>query len=187
MLTMNPLDRCLLLAIAHSTAVANNTLNREAVNRLDSSFGPSRELKAFLEPVDCPAHEVLLNACHVLDIDGLILATRTFEPYNYAQLVVVLESSTVICVADGTGLSMQQRPRMHEVSALFQKLDELGLIRTARMFTQTVPDTSDLAPADVIAAIIAAAKPVPFDLHRFLVAMAGDTFFEEASFRADRS
>ena len=179
---------------AVAATLPGRSMNSEITDRLAASLLPNRGLLRLLEAIDLPkavriatpttsaAVERILTACRELGADRVTVAARA-DDLNHAQLVVLVESSSLVAIADDTSLSMARGSRILDVEDLFRNLDGLGLLASARMLTQHVPDTRGLEPAEAIDVIAKASRGAPLDLAQFLGALSGHGLFDEARFR----
>jgi hypothetical protein len=179
---------------AVAAALPGRSMNSEITDRLAASLQPNRGLLRLLEAIDLPktvriatpttsaAVDRILTACRELGADRVTVAARA-DDLNYAQLVVLVESSSLLAIADDTCLSMARGSRILDVEDLFRNLDGLGLLASARMFTEPVPHTHDMAPAAAIDAMVKTSRPVPLDLGKFLDVLSGHGLFDESRFR----
>jgi hypothetical protein len=82
-------------------------------------------------------------------------------------------------------LNMARRPRIGEIEQLFQRLDLLGVLDSARYCTRLVPATDLLTPAEAVGVIVAEGQPAPLNLIKaYLDLLSGLGLYDLARFRS---
>jgi len=170
-------------------------LNAEVAERLALSLAPSRDaVDRALQVLDLPrrvrfeesstsqAVYALLTVCRELGADSITFAARE-DRLNRAVLVVVVQTPVLVAIMDTNYLNMARDPRISEVETLFAALDGMGLLETAQACRRYVPDTSKLAPAEAIEAVLKAGDPGPLELGKFLNHLSKHGIFDLGRFR----
>lgn len=172
--------------LAWDASRASRSLNDEIVKRLRSSTLTRQPgCDAIFSALDFPRitrirstsseadrQRLQLLSTH-LGAEKLLLAARAHDRHN-AVLVVVIWTTDLVLLMDGSALNMARKPRALEIQRLLEHFDDLGLLDQALASNELVPETEHLPPEDAYRVLAKESSTSTFDLPRFLNLLAQD-------------